>query len=73
MIIVKSYKTLTGKELLEAIPNDLSSVKIDGEPTRLMPCTLSFFSERVEISSLEDAMYVRVETLDMPSPILVSV
>jgi len=61
MEIQKKYKGLSGQTLLGMVTVDGSAVEIDGEGAILIPCTLPF-ANRGEISSIDGAEYVAIQT-----------
>ncbi len=72
MKIVKTFKNLSGKDLLALITNDGSTVDVAGEMTMLVPCTLPFCNCG-EISSADVATHVSVNTRFMDRSILVKI
>jgi len=72
MKTVKTFKGLTGANLLDLVKDDGVAVNINGENAILTPCTLPF-SNRGEISTIEEATHVAVRTRFMDYDILVKV
>jgi hypothetical protein len=72
MKTVKTYKNLSGKELLNMARYDGGAVTIDGESTLILPMEITF-ANKAEISSKDSADCVLVETRWMPQSILVIV
>lgn len=68
----KTFKGLTGKELLTLKINDDFMAEINGAMVEIVPRTLPF-SNQAEISSYEDATHVTVQTRFMDSSILVKI